>query len=389
MPVRFIRDFIRLESSAGIVLFFAAVLAMIVDNTQLSRYYILFFHAPIQLSFVHIVLEKPLLLWINEGFMSLFFLLVGLEIKREILEGELNSIKKASLPAVAAIGGMLFPAAIYLIMNWHDPVVLKGWAIPIATDTAFSLGILSLLGNRVPVSLKIFLTALAIFDDIGAIIIMAIFYSSHISIILLFLSLLLISILGLFNFLGLQRIGPYFLVGFILWVCVLKSGVHATLAGIILAFMIPLKNENNAAKSLLRDLEKKLHPWVAFAVLPLFAFANAGVSLSGTTWHHWVSPMPLGIALGLFFGKQIGIWVSTFLAAKAGLSRLPENVTLAGLYGMSLIAGVGFTMSLFIGTLAFHSAEPFATLIRMGVVLGSLFSGFLGYWVLRFAYSSK
>lgn len=387
MPLRFIREFIKLESSAGIILFMTAMLAMVVDNTPLAHYYQTFFNMPVKVLFGAIQIEKPILLWINDGFMTIFFLLVGLEIKREILEGELNSFSKVSLPAIAAVGGMLGPAAIYLFMNWHDPIAIKGWAIPIATDTAFSLGILSLMGNRIPVNIKIFLTALAIFDDIGAILVMAFFYSANVSFILLLTALLLIAILFLLNYFNVQRLGPYFLVGSILWLCVLKSGVHATLAGIVLALFIPLKNPKNVEKSPLRLLEQKLHPWVAFGILPIFAFANAGVSFTGVTMQHLFSPMSIGIALGLFLGKQIGIWGATMCAVKLKISRLPREITRSGLYGMSLVAGVGFTMSLFIGTLAFHSVDPYATFVRVGVLFGSLLSGFLGYWILRAAYS--
>lgn len=389
MPLRSVREFIKLESSAGIILVMTALLAIIIDNSTFSHYYHIFFNTPIKISFGNIQLEKPILLWINDGLMTIFFLLIGLEIKREMLEGELNSFAKASLPAITAIGGMLGPAAIYLFINWHDPVAIKGWAIPIATDTAFSLAILSLLGNRIPVSLKIFLTAFAIFDDIGAIIIMAVFYSVNISFLLLLCALLLMCILALFNYLHVKRLGPYFFIGFILWLCVFNSGVHATLAGIVLAFFIPLKNKKNPDNSPLRKLEKNLHPWVAFCILPIFAFANAGVSFLGMTPAHVLSSIPLGIALGLFFGKQIGIWLAATFTVKMGLARLPSEMTSVTLYGVSLIAGVGFTMSLFIGTLAFHSVTPYAGFVRMGVLLGSLCSGFLGYLVLRSAYSKK
>ncbi|HLB56379.1 MAG TPA: Na+/H+ antiporter NhaA [Coxiellaceae bacterium] len=389
MPLRSIREFIKLESSAGVILVMTALLAIIVDNSSFANYYHSFFYTPIKISFGNIHLEKPILLWINDGFMTIFFLLIGLEIKREMLEGELNSISKISLPAITALGGMIGPAAIYLFINWHDPIAIKGWAIPIATDTAFSLAILSLLGNKIPVSLKIFLTAFAIFDDIGAIIIMAVFYSTDISFLLLLCALLLICILALFNYLEVKRLGPYFFIGFILWLCVLNSGVHATLAGIVLAFFIPLKNKKNPDNSPLRRLEKKLHPWVAFCILPIFAFANAGVSFLGITPAHLLSSVPLGIALGLFFGKQIGIWLAATFAVKMGVSRLPSEITYTALYGVALIAGVGFTMSLFIGTLAFHSVAPYSAYVRIGVLFGSLCSGFLGYLILRAVYTKK
>lgn len=388
MPFRIMRSFIRLESSGGLILFIAALLAVLVDNSPFTHYYQTFFHTPIKISLAHLSLEKPLLQWINDGLMSIFFLLVGLEIKREMLEGELCTVRKATLPAIAALGGMLVPAAIYIILNWHHAFSLQGWAIPTATDTAFSLAILSVLGKRIPVSVKVFLTALAIFDDIGAILIMAFFYSGGISYPLLIATIVLFFILLLLNYLNVQRLGPYFFVGFILWACVLKSGVHATLAGLILAWTIPLKNKTNPTKSALRLLEKKLHPWVAWFVLPVFAFANAGVTLLGATTSMWFGSVSIGIALGLFLGKQIGIWGATMLSVRAGISRLPEGITPLGLYGLSLAAGVGFTMSLFIGTLAFHSVEPYAAMVRMGVILGSFVSGIVGYWILRMAYSS-
>lgn len=388
MPFRIIRSFIKLESRGGLILFFAALLAVFFDNSPWMHYYQAFFHAPIKIAIAHFTLEKPLLLWINDGLMSVFFLLVGLEIKREMLEGELRTVRKATLPAIAAMGGMLVPAAIYITLNRHHLFSLQGWAIPTATDTAFSLAILSLLGRCIPVGVKIFLTALAIFDDIGAILVMAFFYSGGISYGLLVATLWLFLILLLLNRLNVQRLGPYFFVGFILWACVLKSGVHATLAGLILAWTIPLKNKNNPANSALRLLEKKLHPWVAWFVLPIFAFANAGVTLTGATASMWFGSVSLGIASGLFLGKQVGIWGVTMLSVRMGVSRLPEGVTPFGLYGLSLVAGVGFTMSLFIGTLAFHSVEPYAAMVRMGVILGSFASGITGYWILRLAYSS-
>lgn len=385
MSLRLIREFIKLESSAGIVLFATALLAMIIDNSPFSLYYQSFFHLNVSFSIGQFTLEKPVLHWINDGLMSLFFLLVGLEIKREMIEGELNSFSKMVLPLIAAIGGMLIPSLVYLYINWGDSVALRGWAIPTATDTAFSLAILTLLGNRIPVNLKIFLTALAIFDDIGAIVVMAIFYTTHISVLLLFCVMVLVSILMLFNHYNVRQLFAYFIVGGLLWLCVLKSGVHATMAGIILALTIPMKSTDKD-KSPLHKLEHHLHPWVAFCILPIFAFANAGVSFAGITWHHVFQPIPMGIAFGLFFGKQIGIWLATMLGVRLGMSPLPRDVTPLGLYGMSLIAGVGFTMSLFIGALAFHSITVYAAFVRMGVILGSMLSGMLGYWVLRWAY---
>lgn len=381
VSLRLIREFIKLESAGGIILFITAVLAIVIDNTSLATYYEAFFKTVIGFSVGEFQLSKPLLMWVNDGFMSIFFFLVGLEIKREMLEGELNTLSKAALPAIGALGGMVFPAAIYIICNWHHPIAVQGWAIPTATDTAFSLAILSLLGSRIPVNLKIFLTALAIFDDIGAIIVMAIFYSNHISIQMLICAFGLVVVLILLNYLNVRRPGGYFLIGIILWLCMLNSGIHATMAGIVLAFTIP--------SSLLRQLEQRLHPWVAFGILPVFAFANAGVPFTGINAPDIFTNIPIGIALGLFLGKQIGIWGTSMLAVRLGVARLPANVSGAALYGMSLTAGVGFTMSLFIGTLAFHSVMPYAAFVRIGVVMGSLVSGLLGYWVLRYIYDGK
>lgn len=386
MALKIIRKFINLEAIAGIILFSTALLALFVDNSPLAAHYEAFFQTKLSISWTDFKLEKPLLLWINDGFMTVFFLLIGLEIKRELIEGELNSFSKAMLPFIAAIGGMVVPAAIYLALNWGDGHALKGWAIPTATDTAFSLGIISLLGKRVPDSLKIFLTTLAIFDDIGAIIVMAIFYTSHISMLMLLVAFVLICVLFALNYFNVRELSIYGLVGGLLWLCMLKSGVHATLAGIILAMAIPINQLKSEEKSPLLYLEHKLHPWVAFGILPLFAFANAGVSFHGLSLHHLVSPVPLGITCGLFLGKQLGVWSATMLGVKCGLSKLPTRVSPLGLYGLSLAAGVGFTMSLFIGTLAFHSVAPYAAYVRMGVICGSFLSGILGYWILRYAY---
>jgi len=390
MPVvrmRRFKEFIKLEAGGGIILFVAAMLALLVDNSPFSQYYTRFFMLDMTLSFGPLELSKPFLLWVNDGFMTLFFMLVGLEIKRELIEGELSSLKKAALPAIAAVGGMLFPAAVYTLLNYHDSVAMHGWAIPTATDIAFSLAILSLLGSRIPESLKVFLTALAIFDDIGAIIIIAIFYTQKISLLLLIVALCLIGVLALLNYLRVMKYGPYMVVGFVLWLCVLKSGVHATLAGIVIALSIPLRNEQDPAFSPLKKLEEALHPWVAYGVLPLFAFANAGVSFAGMKWNHLFGPITLGIALGLFIGKQLGITAATYFAVKTRIAQLPRHIRWKDIYAVSLVAGVGFTMSLFIGTLAFANLTgEFAAVVRLGVILGSAVSGLLGYLVLRFDY---
>lgn len=385
MPFKSVRKFIQLESSAGVVLFVAVILALFISNTHFCTFYNAFFDTPIAVSVGHFKIQKSLLLWINEGLMSIFFLLVGLEIKRELLSGELNTLKKACMPAIAAVGGMAFPALFYVLFNHHSAIALKGWAVPTATDTAFALGILSLFGSRIPRNLKTFLVALAIFDDIGAVIIIAIFYVARISSVMLLLAAVLVAILFLLNCLNVMRVSVYCFVGLLLWLCVLKSGVHATLAGLILALAIPLTHPHNPARSPLMWLENKLHPWVAYAILPVFAFANAGISFSGMGMSDWFGSIPLGIAAGLFFGKQIGIMSLLGLSVRLKVGELPHKVSWMQCYGMSLIAGVGFTMSLFIGTLAFHDVEPYAAWIRMGVLLGSFLSGLLGYAVLHFA----
>lgn len=389
MAFKTIREFIQLETSGGIILFAAAVLALVISNTPLDTYYHALFNMTMSVTLGTLKLSKPLLLWVNDGLMTVFFFLVGLEIKRELFEGELNTVKKSTLPAIAAIGGIIAPALIYWFFNHSDAIAMRGWAIPTATDIAFSLGILSLLGSRVPVSLKILLTAIAIFDDIGAIVIIAVFYTQNISFVLLSVAAGLIIVLMLFNRFRVMRYWPYTIVGIILWLCVLKSGVHATLAGIVLAFAIPLRDKRYEDVSPLRKLEHKLHPWVAFGVLPIFAFANSGVSLAGLTKEHFLNAIPLGIACALFFGKQIGIWLASYLSIAVGIAKMPRGTSYLGIYGVSLIAGVGFTMSLFIGMLAFgsHSGD-YPVLVRMGVIAGSLLAGFLGYIVLRSSHRS-
>ena len=386
---RVIQNFMQLEASGGIALFFMAVLALIIDNSPASIYYHQFFSTTISLQWDDHALTKPVLLWINDGFMVIFFLLVGLEIKRELFEGELNSVAKALLPAIAAAGGMMVPALIYVAFNAGDSEALRGWAIPTATDIAFSLGILSLLGSRIPPSLKIFLMALAIFDDIGAVIVIAIFYTHDISLLSLSLAIVLMGVLLLMNRLRVTSYLPYFIVGIILWVCVLKSGVHATLTGIALAFAIPLRDRVRPNHLPAAELIKSLHPWVAFAILPIFAFANAGISFKGFTFQHFLGPISMGIALGLLIGKQVGIGGAAWLAIKSKIARLPAGASLAGVYGVALLGGVGFTMSLFVGTLAFEYGEAVslhAAMVRSGVLTGSLLSGILGYLLLRNVY---
>src|SRR3990167_4918329 len=371
MPIKALREFIKLETSSGIVLLVAALFANLFSNTPLRDFYEALFGTPIGFHLGFIAMSKSLLLWINDGLMAIFFLLVGLEIKREMLEGELNNFAKSVLPVVAAVGGMVVPALIYISMNASDAIRIQGWSIPTATDIAFSLGIVALLGSRIPVSLKVFLTALAIFDDIGAIIVIAIFYAKNISWLLLVIALVLCFLLFLLNYLKVTRIIPYLLIGIVLWFCVLKSGVHATLAGIVIAMAIPMKGEKKSRFSPSRALEHHLHPWVAFGVLPIFAFANAGIDFSKLYLGDLFSPMTLGIVCGLFIGKQVGITCASWIAIRMGLARMPRGASYASLYGIGLIAGVGFTMSLFIGNLAFgRLGESYLEMVRLGVIVG-------------------
>jgi NhaA family Na+:H+ antiporter len=384
MPLTALKNFLRMEASGGILLMIAAVLALLVANSAVAPYYTTFFETHLVIGFGDLKLDKSLIHWVNDGLMAIFFLLVGLEIKREVMRGELSTPSKAALPVIAAIGGMVAPALVYVAFNFGDPVTMRGWAIPAATDIAFALGILMLLGARAPLSLKIFLTALAIIDDLGAIVIIALFYTEDLSMTALYAGLGCVAVLAVLNLAGVRKMAPYVIVGVILWICVLKSGVHATLAGVALALAIPLGERGKDHKDLAGHLEHELHPWVAFAILPLFAFANAGVSLQGLTVAQLLAPVPLGIALGLFIGKQIGVMGCVWLGGRLKLCKLPEDVTWMHIYGISLLTGIGFTMSLFIGTLGFEHHPEYADDIRIGVLGGSLLSGLAGYFVLRF-----
>ncbi len=378
------RDFLRLESSGGIILFIAAVLAMIIANTPLESYYQLLIDTPVEVRVGTLEIAKPLLLWINDGLMAVFFFFVGLELKREVLEGELSDRRNIALPAFAAVGGMVVPALIYIAINWGDDVALQGWAIPAATDIAFALGILALLGSRVPIGLKVLLVSIAIFDDVGAIVIIALFYTSDLSLTSLLIAAAFLPVLFVLNRRGVTGVMPYLFIGLLMWVAVLKSGVHATLAGVLLAFFIPMRDPQRPERSPLKELEHDLHHVVAFGILPIFAFANSGISLAGADIDFILHPVSLGIAAGLFIGKQIGIFSLCWLGVKLGLARLPEGVSWSQLYGVGLLCGVGFTMSLFIGSLAFE--ETGVNLLfdeRLGIVIGSLFSGAVGYFVLR------
>ncbi len=383
MPLNALRNFFRIEAASGILLVCAAALAIVVDNSPLAPWYDALLRLPATVAIGDFGLSKPLLLWINDGLMAIFFLLVGLEIKREILEGELSSFTRLLLPCVAAVGGMLVPALIYVAVNWTDPPALAGWAIPAATDIAFALGVISLLGSRAPLALKVLLTAIAIIDDLGAIVIIAVFYTADLS--LFSLAGAGVAIVGLvvLNRLGVRRLAPYLLIGVLAWVLVLKSGVHATLAGVAVGLAIPLGDKR--ADSPLRRLEHMLHPWVAYAILPTFAFANAGISFAGFQLRDLLDPLTLGVAAALFFGKQIGVFGGIFLVVASGLAPRPSGISWMGLYGTSLLTGIGFTMSLFIASLAFTD-PALVNAVRFGIVIGSLASGVLGYAVLARSY---
>lgn len=387
-PWRMVGEFIRLETSAGILLLSAAVLAVIIANTPLQHYYHALFHTPVPMRLISWRFVVAPIEIVNDFFMAVFFLLVGLEIKREICQGELNSLDKIGLPGFAAFGGMLVPALIFVLLNWQDKQALRGWAIPTATDIAFALGIIALLGKRVPLSIKLFLMALAIFDDIGAILIIAIFYQSHIVWLALAGAIVCVLTLVILNISRVRSLSCYLAIGLALWFFMLKSGIHPTLAGVLLALTIPLKSETPALRSPLHKLEQRLHPMVAYMILPLFSFANAGVAFE-LPLHQLFSPLSLGIMLGLLLGKQIGIFGAVWLVIKNRWAALPKGANWLSLYGVSLLAGVGFTMSLFIGLLAYGNEDSgYPVYVRFGVFTGSLLSGALGYILLRKAAQS-
>ncbi|HBP48226.1 Na+/H+ antiporter NhaA [Pseudomonas sp. FSL R10-0056] len=384
MPLRstFTR-FFQLEAASGLLLIAAAALALIVNNSPLSHYYTAFLDVPVAVQIGALQIAKPSLLWINDGLMALFFLLIGLEVKRELLEGQLSKPSQVVLPGAAAIGGMVVPALIYWFINKDYPDALGGWAIPMATDIAFALGVLALLGKRVPVSLKLFLMTLAIIDDLGAIIVIAVFYSSELSGVSLLLAAACLIALIAMNRMGVIKVAPYMIVGLILWVCVLKSGVHATLAGVTLAFCIPLRTKNSETSPLM-SIEHALHPWVAYAILPLFAFANAGVSLAGVSLHSFVSHVPMGIAAGLLIGKTLGVFGLTWIAIKTGMAALPAGANWGQVFGVAILCGIGFTMSLFVGSLAFVAGSDYVGMDRMGILTGSILAALIGYGVTLF-----
>ncbi|HEY1843277.1 MAG TPA: Na+/H+ antiporter NhaA [Buttiauxella sp.] len=383
-----LQRFFHGDAAGGILLILAASAAMILANLDAtSGFYQAFLETPVEVRIGSLDISKNLLLWVNDALMAIFFLMIGLEVKREMVEGSLASRRQASFPVIAALGGMVVPAVLYLAFNYQDPVTREGWAIPAATDIAFALGILALLGNRVPVALKVFLMALAIIDDLGAIVIIALFYTSDLSLLSLAVAAGAIAVMVLLNACNVRRTGLYILVGLVLWTAVLKSGVHATLAGVIIGFLIPLKEKDGRSPA--RELEHVLHPWVAFLILPLFAFANAGVSLSGVTVEGLTSLLPMGIIAGLFIGKPLGISLFCWAAVKLKLASLPEGTTGRDIMAVGVLCGIGFTMSIFIASLAFSSVDPaLITWAKLGILLGSLLSAVVGYSMLRSRFSS-
>ncbi|MDQ7075895.1 MAG: Na+/H+ antiporter NhaA [Gammaproteobacteria bacterium] len=382
--MKMLDEFVQKESSSGILLMVATALALFFSNSALSGLYNDFLHLHVEIRIGALQLDKSLYHWVNDGLMAIFFLLIGLEVKREILEGHLSSLKQITLPAIAAIGGMAVPALFYLLLNQNNPIAINGWAIPTATDIAFALGVLSLLGNRVPVSLKIFLMALAIIDDLGAIVIIALFYTTDLSTTSLWIASSAIITLIAMNRFGVAKKTAYFIVGAVLWISVLKSGVHATLAGVALAFTIPLnaEDEQHQAISPLKEIEHSLHFWSAFFILPLFAFVNAGVNVTQISLDQMTGSVPMGIIFGLFLGKQIGVFGFSWLAIKLKIAQLPTDSNWLQLYGVSVLTGIGFTMSLFIVSLAFEDNSLFQYTDKLAILVGSLLSGIWGYWLL-------
>lgn len=383
-----VRKYIKKESTSGLILIAVTILALILRNSVFSEFYTTFLQTQIEFKVGEILdINKPLILWINDGLMAMFFLLIGLEIKRELIAGHLSTPRKVALPAIAALGGMIVPASIYVAFNFGDEFALQGWAIPTATDIAFALGILSLLGKRIPVSLKIFLMALAIFDDLGAILIIALFYTNDLSFHAISMAGICIMILIVLNRFQVTKLGFYWIVGSLLWVFVLKSGVHATLAGIIVAFAIPLHavNEKRKLISPAKSLQHHIHFWVAFYILPLFAFVNAGVDLTNLSIDKITNGASMGIILGLFIGKQVGVFLFTYLAVKYKIAKMPRCSNWMQIYGVAVLTGIGFTMSLFIDSLAFQDSNAFFYTDKLGILIGSFLSGILGYLVLKFA----
>ena len=376
--------FFKLEAASGLMLLIAAIIALIISNSVLSDYYFNTLEKYLFIGINEFGLKLSVHHWINDLLMAIFFFFVTLEIKREFIQGELSNIKKAMLPIIAAVGGMLIPALFYIFINWDNSETMNGWAIPSATDIAFSLGILSLLGSRVPMSLKVFLTALAIIDDLGAILIIAFFYSGDLSIPYLSLILLSYILLLILNKFSIKIFMPYLIIGLFMWFFTYKSGIHATIAGVLLASTIPHRIKDKDF-SLLIKLEHAISPYVAFMIMPIFAFANAGVSLDGLSFSSLLKPVPLGILLGLFVGKQLGVMIFSFVAVKLGVAQMPNNSGWLTLYGVSILTGIGFTMSLFVGNLAFAENVQYIDGVKIGVLTGSLLSTLFGYFILLFA----
>ncbi|GLX85130.1 Na(+)/H(+) antiporter NhaA [Thalassotalea loyana] len=383
------RLMIQHDALGGLLLVAAATLAMIVANTGLNVFYQGFLNVPVEIRLGDFEIAKPLLLWVNDGLMAIFFFLVGLEVKREIIEGHLSSPEQIILPAVGAISGIAFPALCYVWFNWGNPESIVGWAVPSATDIAFALGVFSLFAKQVPLSLKLFLLSVAIFDDIGAIVIIALFYSQDLSTLSLTIAIVGLVILFILNRMEVRYQAAYILVGVIVWAAVLKSGVHATLAGFALALFIPLKVKNEDGNPMLLNLEHSVQPWVAFAILPLFAFANAGINLAGITFDDLLHPVTLGVIAGLFIGKQVGIFGACWLAIKLGFAQLPKGANWLQLYGVSVLCGIGFTMSLFIGSLAFeNSTTTYFNQVKLGVLISSLLAAVWGGWMIKLSQPS-
>ena len=373
--------FFKLEAASGLILLIAAVIALIISNTNLSVNYFNLLSTHILIGTENFGLDLSILHWINDALMAIFFFIVTLEIKREFIHGELSKPKQALLPIIGAVGGMAVPALIYIIINLKTGYTLRGWAIPSATDIAFSIGVLSLLGSRIPISLKVFLVALAIIDDLGAIIIIAFFYSTELQytyLLLMAVAFLLLIILNKFN---IKNFAPYFLVGLFLWYFTYESGIHSTISGVLLAITIPHR-KNKKDYSLLLKLEHLLSPYVAFGIMPLFAFANAGVVLDDISIDTMLSPVPLGILCGLFFGKQIGVFLFSFLSVKLKLAEMPSNSNWIKFYGVGILTGIGFTMSLFVGNLAFADYSNHMDGVKIGVLIGSFLSAIIGYFIL-------
>lgn len=382
--IQHIRKFLQLESASGILLLTFAMFAMLFANTPLKDLYFDFLSMPVSIQIGLFSIYKPLLMWVNDGFMAVFFVLIGLEVKREMMVGAISSYQRAIFPAIGALGGMIVPALVFTLINSDSPEFQQGWAIPMATDIAFALGVLGLLGKRVPFALKIFLLALAIIDDLGAIVVIAIFFSHELSTTALISAVIAITALIIMNRMRVTAICAYMVVGLILWASVLKSGVHATLAGVIIGFCVPLKGKNGEEP--LAHFEHILAPWCSFVILPLFAFSNAGVSLAGMSLSTLFSPLTMGVALGLLVGKTLGVFSFSFLAVKLGIAQLSEGINFKQIFAVSILCGIGFTMSMFLAGLAFGEDEAdgqFISLARLGILIGSGISAVLGYYLLK------